>query len=331
MDRGEYHAFCPIVMNDSSHEAPAARTLTEDMQDVDALLVGIRRTVFPDFIDYEVSQQKRHESTPLGELTLMRLCKVRYRERKDIHYAMASLFSALHGMNRKVVFILTGDCAHCSLYLGFRGTQPGEGYRESLKAILKGFLPGTEFESLPETDSAALAGKLQKFSHVQAMVGVPSEKQLVQDERRMTPVEYGIERLADAMTSDHYALVITAEPVPEGEAANYYRQLSSVLDYTHELVKTSRQSTHGSQMGVNVSKGNQVNQGVQEGEQKGISTSTTHQPGLIKRFKDGLATFFRGGAKPLTQVNEQGGRNRSTNLSWGSTVSAGWSGNTRES
>ncbi len=348
-----------------------SHALTEKRRDVDALLAGIRRTVFPYFIAYEASQQEQHESTPLGELTLMRLCKVRYRERKDIHYAMASLFSALHGMNRKVVFILTGDRSQCSLYLGFRGTQLGEGYRESLKAILKGFLPGTEFDSLPETDSAALAGSLQEFSHVQAMVGVPSEKQLVQDERRMNPVEYGIERLADAMTSDRYALVITAEPVSESEAANYYRQLSSVLDDTHELVKSSQQSTHGTQSGSNRTESSNVSMGKQHGEQNSSSDSVTMQPGLLdrknmkergsglsnwgkelfnwgrslekkkgfwksigfswERLSQGWEAFAYGGEKPAKQHTEQHGETDSSSVNWGTSSSVGISKGVSES
>ena len=194
----------------------------ETSESIESLLLAMRRAYLPVVIDDVAKHENKLQSSlpPVDELSFVRLGMIRYRERKDIHYAMTSLFGALHGNSKPIVFLLTGDKKQTALYLGFwQKNNELDKSQEDLAAALKGFIPGTEFSTVKNTSE--ITQRLKKYSFVNAVVGVPSEKQAFQDEKRNAPVEYGIERLADAMTNDNYAMLIVANGLPAGNKLQY--------------------------------------------------------------------------------------------------------------
>ena len=297
---------------------------------IDSLLIGLRRTCLPNAVMQAAPKTEAFKSNipSVSELNLIQLSKIRYRERKDIHYAMTSLFSALHGTNRPVAFILRGNKDSVSIYLGFWKNSSEESI-EDFHAAIKGFIPGTEFAAVENNDS--ILKELKSFSHINAIVGVPSEKQIFQDEKRTTPVEYGIERLADAMTSDNYALMITAQPVFAEEAASYFENISSLLDYAHRLVKTSEQVSSGIQRGLQYTVGSSEGGSKQRGTQESQGETLTDAPWLLKRWGKGIKKFFVGGDSPTKQTSKQIGIQFSEGSQWGKNISSGINIGTTES
>ena len=297
---------------------------------IDSLLIGLHRTCFPNAVMQAVLKTEAFKSNipPVSELNLIQLNKIRYRERKDIHYAMTSLFSALHGTNRPVAFILRGNKDSVSIYLGFWKNSSDESI-EDFHAAIKGFIPGTEFAAVENNDS--IWEELKSFSHINAVVGVPSEKQIFQDEKRTAPVEYGIERLADAMTSDNYVLMITAQPVFTEKAASYFENISSLLDYAHRLVKTSEQVSVGIQNGQQYSEGTNIGGSKQHGTQESQGETLTDAPWILKRWGKGIKKFFVGGDSPSKQTSKQVGTQFSEGSQWGKNISSSRNIGTTES
>ena len=294
----------------------------EIVSDIDNLLAGLRRTFLPAAVVSEAAGRKKHrEVQPISNLTLVQLNKVRFRERKDIHYAMTSLFSALHGTNRSIVFILSGNKEKTTIHLGFWNETDGEKGAEELFAAIKGFIPGTEYSHV--LDSAPILDNIESYTHINAMVGVPSEKQAFQDEKRTAPIECGIERLADAMTSDNYALIITATPVHTEESALYFENISSILDYAHRLVKMSEQRSFGTQQGTSVQEGANYGGSSQKGCQESSGETLTETPWCLKRWSKGIARFVAGGAAPQKQISKQIGAQFTEGLQWGVTINQG--------
>lgn len=291
-------------------------------QSIDGLLVGLRRTNFP--IDVirasgELNNLKRN-FPPVSKLNLVQLSKVRFRERKDIHYAMTSLFSALHGTNRPIVFILSGNREKVSIYFGYWKNEANEDTEEFYSAI-KGFIPGTEFAEV--RDCEAVFTSLGGYPYINSIVGIPSEKQAFQDEKRTAPVEYGIERLADAMTGDNYALMITASPVCIEDAAQYFEHISSFLDYAHRLAKTSEQRSTGTQKGYNVQQGENTGGSQQFGNQESSGESFAEAPQMLERWKAGIKKFFYGGQSPNHQISKQIGVQFTEGAQWGKSFTEG--------
>lgn len=289
----------------------------EAVDGIDSLLVGLRRSFFPAAVVQAASEIKKHHSEfpPVSNLTLVQLNKVRFRERKDIHYAMTSLFSALHGTDRPIVFILSGNKEKTTIHLGFWKKADGENDAEELFAAIKGFIPGTEFSSVP--DNSSILSTIKSYGHINAMVGVPSEKQAFQDEKRTAPIECGIERLADAMTSDNYALMITATPVHPEESAHYFEDISSLLDYAHRLSKTSEQLSSGTQHSKSEQAGANSGGSSQRGKQENSGETLTETPWCLKRWGKGIARFVVGGAAAQKQTSKQIGTQFTEGTQWG--------------
>ena len=61
---------------------------------IDSLLIGLRRTCFPNAVMQAALKTEAFKSNipSVSELNLIQLSKIRYRERKDIHYAMTGEF-----------------------------------------------------------------------------------------------------------------------------------------------------------------------------------------------------------------------------------------------
>ena len=300
------------------------------VNDIDNLLIGLRRSFFPAAVIQAATEIKkfRTEFPSVSELTLVQLNKVRFRERKDIHYAMTSLFSALHGIDRPIVFILSGNKEKTTIHLGFWKKANGDNDAEDLFAAIKGFIPGTEFSPVP--DNASILSTIKSYTHINAMVGVPSEKQAFQDEKRTAPIECGIERLADAMTSDNYALMITATPVYPEEAAHYFEEISSILDYAHRLAKTSEQLSSGTQHSVTAQTGANSGGSSQRGSQETSGETLTETPWCLKRWGKGIARFFVGGAAAQKQTSKQIGTQFTEGTQWGINYSRGVNDGTTE-
>ncbi len=302
----------------------------EVVDGIDNLLVGLRRSFFPAAVIHAASEIKKlhSEFQPVSNLTLVQLNKVRFRERKDIHYAMTSLFSALHGTARPIVFILSGNKEKTTIHLGFWKRAAGDNNAEDLFAAIKGFIPGTEFSPVP--DNAPILSTLKSYTHINAMVGVPSEKQAFQDEKRTAPIESGIERLADAMTSDNYTLMITATPVHPEESAHYFENISSILDYAHRLAKTSEQRSTGTQHSTNEQTGSNIGGSSQVGIQITKGETLSETPRWLIRWGKGLAKFFVGNDRertgdftPQKQINRQIGAQFTEGKQWGINNSKG--------
>lgn len=295
----------------------------EASTDIQNLLLGIRRTCFPAAVIEQAGNIAKINAGSLPsveKLTLVQVNKVRYRERKDIKYSMTSLFSALHGTAQPIVFILTSNKISTAIYLGFWDTEGNsESHSEDLHAAIKGFIPGSEFTQVK--DSKDIISSITKLQHVNALVGVPSEKQTFQDEKRNNPFEYGIERFADAMTNDQYALFITATPVNIESAAEYFERLSVLLDYVHRLAKSSEQYSSGTQEGKNIQFGENSGGSEQSGESSGSNESAPESPWVLKRWGLGVKKFFAGGPAPTKQAGTQIGKQFTEGTTWGTTAS----------
>nr|NLB54718.1 hypothetical protein [Lentisphaerota bacterium] len=266
--------------------------LIETSDCINNLLLALRRNYFPTALFNASKDIHKYQNKFLSidNLHLVQLNKIRFRERKDIRYAMTSLFAALHGTMEPLVFILTGDCEKTSVYLGFWSKQKRS---DDLYAAIKGFIPGTEFTAVE--NSSSVVDFLKTLPKMHGIMGVPSEKQAFQEEKRTTPVEFGIERLADSMTRDNYGIMITATPVNLQDTAQYFENLSGLLDYTHRLAKTSEQCSFGTQQGYTYQHGENIGKNKQEGSQETSSVGYTDAPWLLKRWKKGGAKFFSGG------------------------------------
>lgn len=294
----------------------------ETSESIESLLLAMRRAYLPVVIDDVAKHEYRLQSTlpPIDELSFVRLGMIRYRERKDIHYAMTSLFGALHGNSKPIVFLLTGDKKQTALYLGYwQKSNELDKSQEDLAAALKGFIPGTEFSTVP--NPREIIQNLKNFSFVNAVLGVPSEKQAFQDEKRNAPVEYGIERLADAMTNDNYAMLIVASPVRTEQTAKYFENISSILDYAHRLTKTTEQSSWGTQSNVSYQEGSSEGGSHTEGVNNGFSENVSETPWCLKRWFKGICKFIVGGPSTTIQKGEQRGTQESDGTTWGASES----------
>ena len=80
----------------------------ETSESIESLLLAMRRAYLPVVIDDVATHENKLQASlpPVDELSFVRLGMIRYRERKDIHYAMTSLFGALHGNSKPIVFCL---------------------------------------------------------------------------------------------------------------------------------------------------------------------------------------------------------------------------------
>ncbi|GHU18045.1 hypothetical protein FACS1894163_09640 [Spirochaetia bacterium] len=289
--------------------------------DIRDLLFGIRRTFFPSALELynkDINEQPHNEVDKIRaieKLSLLKLTNIRYRERKDIKYAMTSFFSALHGSNCPLVYILLCKNGSASIYLGFwdNETQDFSLQNDQIKAAIKGFTPGCEFASLDNGESKKITSTLNEFKSINSIMGVPSEKQIFSDEKRSAPMEYGIERLADAMTGDSFALVIRANPVNIEDASHYFSRISEIRDYVHGLVKVSEQYSHGTQSG----RGAQASKNNGGNESSGSNEGWSETPNLIKRFATQIKNFFIGGDSYAKQCGKQ----FTTGTSWGKSES----------
>lgn len=292
--------------------------------EMESLLYGIRRTTLPDAI---LSSQKLKTNTDvfpsIDKLKIIRLSKIRYREKKDIKYAMTSLYSALHGINVPIVFILTGEQNQTNIYLGAWDESMFSTIKE-LKAAIKGFIPGSEFTEV--SDGKSVIDSIKQFKFINSIVGIPSEKQLFQDEKRVGPVEFGIERFADAMTSENYAFMVVAKPVAMESTSNYFENLSVLLDYVHRVTKTSMQITENEQRNFSIQNGEQSGGSAQTGISGGVNVNISTSPWFLKRWCQGIKKFIFGGKAPSRQEGNQIGAQFTEGTNWGTSNSVSFGG-----
>lgn len=269
----------------------------------------------------------------LKDAVFYRVNAVRFRERKDIRYAVSSLLAALHQLSVPVFFIVRGTRAGIDIYLGIH-EAPGESRErdnDEVKSALRGFLPGTEPELCSDAARNQLADGLNGLSCAAALMGVPSEKTLFAEDKRNGPMEYGLERLVDAMTPQDYALVICATPVSQIGASTYYKHVSSVLDMVHPLVKVSDQHSIGKNWTDSVQNGTSQNKTITDGQSGSESHGESYK---IKKtdgkddkwwtaFKKSFNVWWNGGktAYPQQSDTTTKGWQHSESTSFGTTFS----------
>lgn len=300
------------------------------LQNINHLADILQRSYLPDKLGAAINQAAELPALPddfLKEAVFYRVNAVRFRERKDIRYAVSSLLSALYQLGVPVFFIVRGSQSGFDLYLGIAGAAGEERERnnDEVKSALRGFLPGTEPEPCSEADRTDLANNLNNLSNIAALVGVPSEKTLFSEDKRNSPMEYGLERFVDAMTPRDYALVICATPVSQLGASSYYKQVSSCLDNVHPLTKVTDQHSIGKNWTDTVQQGTNKTKSDTETESGGENISTSYQDknNILFRFFKESWRWVIGGKTAYPQLNESksSGWQRSTSTSFGTSFS----------
>lgn len=303
------------------------------MQNVGMLADMLQRCCLPDQLGEIMAEAQELPSLPddfLKQAIFYRVNAVRFRERKDIRYAVSSLLSALHQLGKPLLFIVRGTNRSLDLYLGILSAEGDDESRnnDEVKSALRGFMPGTEPIFCDDNVRQKLADDLNGLTAAAALVGVPSEKVLFSEDKRNGPMEYGLERFIDAMTPNDYALFISALPVSHVGASAYYKQVSSLLDIVHPLTKISEQHSIGENWTTNHQRGTNLN--VSEGlsENQGLTVGESYQDKnsvLVRPFKAAWRWIVGGKtAYPQKQVSANVGWQKNHSTSFGINVSEGF-------
>lgn len=303
------------------------------MQNVGVIADMLQRCYLPDQLGAIMADAPELPALPddfLKHAVFYRVNAVRFRERKDIRYAVSSLLAALHQLGKPILFVVRGTARSLDIYMGILSSEGDDESRnnDEVKSALRGFMPGTEPVFCDEDSRQRLAADLCGLSAVAALVGVPSEKVLFSEDKRNGPMEYGLERFIDAMTPNDYALFISALPVSHVGASAYYKQVSSLLDIVHPLTKVSDQHSVGENWTKNFQTGFNKNDtdSLSEGGVQTVGESYQDKNCILVRPLKAAWRWLVGGktAYPQKQVSTNKSWQKNHSSSFGINISEGF-------
>jgi len=239
---------------------------------------------------------------------LIKIRCVRYRKPEDILKAMTSFIATAFHLQVPLVYILLSSFQGIDLYLGLYGVDDIsddalEDAFQTLLVALPGFLPGSEIIRIKE-GKRQLFGMISNLQHRRIITGIPSYQEIQKNQPSKESQVQGIEQLADSLP-ENFALITYAQPVAGHGIRQIVDRVSEWHDLVHQYVKVAEQ------LSLSFQTSDSFSQGKTTGEQRTYSTgsvdgeTTTTQPGMLNRWKQGFQVFRKGGERPLKQATSQ--------------------------
>lgn len=282
---------------------------------------SLNRPDFSRLCDY-IEETSPQDSTP----HLLRITRVRYREKKNLIKAAESYIQTCYTLNVPFFCVLCSHRGEVSLYYGIFDRRMDTQASKALVAAFDAFFPGCETQP---ADNNKLHELLQTHQHRKVILGIPDTKRPDKNGDReksdeAPDAEFGMERIADAAGDNNFALVVTAFPLSQEKITDYQNCIASTLNVLHPLIKASTQASHTEQSGTNDSFSAGVNNSSSEAESSSSSISQAMRQGnLGSRLPSDISSFFKGGGSTLKNESEQRGTQSTRQSGTNSTVSHG--------
>jgi len=254
------------------------------------------------------------EQAFLGEidensLRLLRVTTLRYRRPEDVQPSLVSLYATAYRLGVPFFHVLIGRPEGVELLFGIYAPDAGkrghvENIYENFDSALKGFLPGCEARRVYGAKKVLL-NAVANLKVRLLVTGIPSVKQSPEKSAKAHAGSVrGLEQLTDSLT-DSYAVVTYAAPYSRQDIESMQTLVANWHNLAHLYGKLTEQLSYSEQNSnsetVSQGGGTQKSETVTEGNTVGVSK----QPGMFKRWGEGIAAWRFGGVRPGSQETWQ--------------------------
>lgn len=217
-------------------------------------------------------------------LSQFRVNTVRYRDTKDIDYALRLFYQSVNRMKQPILYVLKKESGIVTLSLGSIEPNACSAERvakfknntESMPDAFLGFLPGAECQTIQSGEEFVGFKGITSYRNRRLIVGVPgSRAKSNKKENKQKPDEqpvggFGIERVVDAVEDD-FMIVGISSPVENAVINENQAIFSAAHDFFQILAKRTEQMSQSLAEGTN--KSDQVGRTEQKSDEGTSETS----------------------------------------------------------
>lgn len=151
------------------------------------------------------------------QLMLYKIKGIVFNKNENVQDRLNNVYSAVHGLNLSLIFLLRSDGEKIEFYLGTKRKSDAEEKTEALKKVFLGNFPGSELEETNPDGYDDLLKKVLLNGQKCAVASLTSLPSLKNTEVQNDQYIQGLEKFVDAMQGEVYSILIISDPVTGGQ------------------------------------------------------------------------------------------------------------------
>ena len=151
------------------------------------------------------------------QLMLYKIKGIVFNKNENVQDRLNNVYSAVHGLNLSLIFLLRSDGEKIEFYLGTKTKSDSEKKTEALKKVFLGNFPGSKLEETNPDDYDGLLKEVLLKGQKCAVASLTSLPSLKNTEVQNDQYIQGLEKFVDAMQGEVYSILIISDPVTGGQ------------------------------------------------------------------------------------------------------------------
>ena len=207
---------------------------------------------------------------------LVKIDELSFDSDEKLHLpGVESALTAMRGKGYSLVFIVHGEAAKTTVYLGLSrfAEEPSEinAAIDSYNAAWQANFPGSKFKDMSTEDVSSISKDIATCDEFGVLTGIPSLKR----EEDANLFVQGLERMIRAMRGKKYNWISIADPIPQDLVRNAIDACQNLQADIHHLVHTQLSNATSKGHTIMLGMFGMVGQGTTDGTSHTDSASTT--------------------------------------------------------
>lgn len=248
----------PVKIKDQMENKPAVVDPREGLRLAEKF---VKKFYLDDLERCEITKPSRKvmELSLDRNLVLYKIMGLVFNKDENVQDRLNNVYSAMHGLNLSVVFMLISNGKNIDFYIGTKTISEdfltNQELAKAFEKVFCGNFPGSQILHVVSTEYSNLLEKILPENGDNAVTSLTSLPSLKNDDVQNNQYVQGIEKFVDAMQGEKYSVLIVSDPVSGGQIERMkqgyeelYSEIAPLAEYNLTLTENEGINISNSEM-----------------------------------------------------------------------------------